>query len=551
MLHFTRIAVLAACAIVAVSCSRPAPESAGGKPLAPRLKNLGDLHFAITTRSPDAQAFFNQGLTLVYGFNHAEALRSFKETARLDPGCAMAWWGQALALAPNINDSAIGPDREQQGQTAIAEALKRRGAASEREQALIDALAARFTAAEPDRARLNRAYADAMKSAYARFPNEPDFATLYADAVMNVSPWDYWKDNQPKPGIAEARAALEKAIGESPGHPGAHHIYIHLIEASDDVDRAIPSAEKLGSLVPAAGHLVHMPSHVFIRVGRYDDASAANEKAVLADEDYIAQCRAQGMYPAAYYPHNIHFLNATLVFSGRSKEAIDAAGKVASRHEDHSLHEPGFGFAHLLRTIPEMTFIRFGKWNEIVARPRAAAGSPYVQAMDHFARGFALANLGRLPDAANELKALKAAAANPELAKLSVFDVNTLDKLAAIGLAMLEGEIALRKRQFPTAIAAYRRAVELEDALRYSEPPDWMLPPRQFLGAAQLAAGQYAGAEATFRADLKRHRNNGWSLAGLTQALEKQAKAGEASAARAQFEKAWARADVSITTSRL
>lgn len=555
-----RIALFSAAAAVfltASACrhSHTQPEAAStttrdGR-LSPLLSNLGNLNAPVTTNSPDAQKYFNQGLTLVYAFNHAEALRSFQEAARADPACAMAYWGQALALAPNINDSAIGPDREEQGARAIAESVKRKANATPREAALIDALAARFSqSGKPDRKQLNERYAAAMKTVYQRFPEDPDVATLFADAVMNTMPWDYWRDNTPKPGVQEARDALERTIAKFPGHMGAHHMYIHLLEASDYVDLTVPSAERLGSLAPGAGHLVHMPSHVFIRVGRYEDAAAANEKAVKADEDYITQCRAQGIYPAAYYPHNVHFLNAALVMSGRSKEAIDSAFKVATRHEDHMLKEPGFGFAQLLRTIPVMTLVRFGKWEQILAQPQPAEELPYVRAMRHFARGYALAAQDKLLEARAELEAMRSAASHPSLKDEKVFDINSLAELGGIGVTMLEGELACRKRDWPAAIAHLKKAAELEDALLYSEPPDWLLPPRQYLGAALLAAGRFADAEAAYRADLKRHRDNGWSLKGLQLALLKQARAAEAAEVEARFRRAWNKADVALETSR-
>jgi hypothetical protein len=272
--------------------------------LTPWLENLGNLHVTIITKSPDAQRYFNQGMRLLYGFNHAEALRSFQEAARNEDGCAMAYWGQALALAPNINDSAIGPDREQQAYQAIQKTLKRRSNAHEKEKALINALAVRF-GVKPvkNRDKLNEAYVQAMRRTWLQFPKDPDIAVLYGDAVMNTRPWNYWdKDGKPQPGIADARTALETVIRDHPAHPGAHHIYIHLMEASDHLDLAVPSADRLGPLMPGAGHLVHMPSHVYIRVGRYADAADANRKAILADETYITQCRAQGIYPAGYYP---------------------------------------------------------------------------------------------------------------------------------------------------------------------------------------------------------------------------------------------------------
>ncbi|MEO8663484.1 MAG: hypothetical protein ABI693_33825, partial [Bryobacteraceae bacterium] len=340
--------------------------------LAPRLANLGHLRVPITVKSKDAKAYFSQGMTLVYGFNHVEALRSFKEVARLEPDCAMAYWGQALALAPNINDPAIGPDREKQGFDAMREAKAHKGCTSPRERALIDALAARFAEIPPgdDRTALNQAYAKAMAAAYAKFPRDPDVASLYADAIMNTQPWNYWtRDSKPNAGVTEARKALEQAIAAHPNHPGARHLYIHLMEASDEVDLATPSADRLATLVPAAGHLVHMPAHIYIRVGRYSDAAEANVKAIGADEDYITQCRAQGIYPAAYYPHNIHFLAAALMMDGRSTAAMEAARKVATRHDHGALDQPGLGFVNLLKTMPLMVMVRFGRWDEVLAEP--------------------------------------------------------------------------------------------------------------------------------------------------------------------------------------
>lgn len=520
--------------------------------LAPSLKNLGDLHHKVSTKSPQAQAFFNQGLTLIYAFNHAEALRSFREAARIDPDCAMAYWGQALALAPNINDSAIGEDREQQGYQAISEAVKRKGAASAQEQALIEALQARFAAgADPDRAALNQRYADAMAKVRARYRNNPDVATLYADSVMNTMPWSYWtKEGKPKPGVAKARAALENALRRYPKHAGANHIYIHLMEASEHVDLAVPSADRLGGLVPAAGHLVHMPSHIYIRVGRYADAAASNIQAIAADEDYITQCRAQGIYPAAYYPHNIHFLNAALTMGGRSKEALESARKVAAQHDHNMLHEPGFGFAHLLKTIPVLTMVRFGLWDEALAEPEPAADQVFGRAMRHFARGYALSAKGKLEEAHGELAALKTLAADGSLEKLKIFDTNSLDRLAVIAVAMLEGDIHLKAKRHDDAVAAYRRAVDAEDNLRYSEPPDWPLPPRHYLADALFTTGRFREAERIYREDLKRHRANGWSLYGLEQTLRKQSKNRQADQIKAQVQKSWERADVQLASSR-
>ena len=520
--------------------------------LAPLLSNLGTLHVTITTDNADAQKYFDQGMRLLYGFNHAEALRSFREAARIDDQSAMAYWGQALALAPNINDSAIGPDREQQGFDAIREAAKRRSNTNSKERALIDALSARF-AEKPqggDRTALNQAYADAMEKVWQKFPDDPDVATLYADAVMNTRPWDYWKkDGTPQPGIEKARTALTRTMQRFPKHPGALHIYIHLVEASDHVDTAVPAADRLGSLMPGAGHIVHMPSHVYIRVGRYGDAADANVKAIQADENYITKCRAQGIYPAGYYPHNIHFLAAAVVMEGRRDEALRAARKAASVH-DHDVPEGLAGFAHLLEALPALVMVRFGQWDDILAARTRSDAPLFVKAIDRFARGMAFSAKGKPEMAKSELAALESIANGNELKDVKIMDVNSLGDIAPIGVAMLRGDIAERAGKYQAAIAEFRRAVDLEDALLYSEPPEWFLQPRQYLGHAYLEAGQLEDAERVYREDLKRHRGNGWALRGLEQTLRKQGKATEAERVHKEFERAWNRADVKLTSSR-
>jgi tetratricopeptide (TPR) repeat protein len=520
--------------------------------LAPLLENLGDLHVAITTSNADAQRYFDQGMRLIYGFNHAEALRSFREAARNDDGCAMAYWGQALALAPNINDSAIGPDREKQGYHAIREALKRESQASEKGRALISAMLTRFASAPPDgdRKSLNTPYATAMKVVWSRFPDDPDIAVLYADAVMNTRPWDYWtREGKPQPGLADARAALEQAIRQHPDHPGARHIYIHLMEASGEVDLAIPSADRLGSMMPGAGHLVHMPSHVYIRVGRYADAAAANVKAIAADEDYITQCRAQGIYPAGYYPHNIHFLAAALVMEGKSGDALAAARKAASKHE-HDIPEGLEGFAYLLKALPSLTMVRFGQWEAILKDAEPPEGQPFVRSMHHFARGMAFSAKGEAVTAGKELAATEQWASRPEVRNTKILDLNPLGEIAAIAVGMLRGDIAEKAGRHDEAIAAFQHAVDIEDGLLYSEPPDWFIPPRQYLAHAYLAAGKAADAERVYREDLNRHRQNGWSLRGLEESLNRQGKTAEAGRVHEEFKRAWQQADLRLPASR-
>ena len=552
LMTLARIAlVLAPLALAAQDSSGLSSKTPDGR-LAPLLANLGSLHMPITTSNADTQKYFDQGIRLIYGFNHAEALRSFREAARNDDSCAMTYWGQALALAPNINDSAIGPDREQQGYNAIQEAVKRRNQASDREKALIDALAARFTAKPPkgNRKALNQAYAKAMEKAWRRFPKDPDVAVLYADAVMNTQPWNYWfKGNKPKPGVANARKALEQTIQAVPDHPGALHTYIHLMEASDFVDLAVPSADHLGPLMPGAGHLVHMPSHIYIRVGRYGDAASANIKAVAADEDYITQCRVQGIYPATYYPHNIHFLAAALVMEGRGKEAMETAQKAAHHHGD-DVPEGLMGFAQLLEALPRLVMIRFGMWDQVLASPAPDDKHSFVAAVHHFARGMAFSANGKAAEAKEELALTETLAKRPELKDQKILDLNSLADIAQIGIAMLRGDIAVKAGQYDAAVAAFQKAVELDGALLYSEPPDWFIPPRQYLAQAYLAAGKAADAERVYRADLNQHRENGWSLRGLEESLRKQGKSAEADQTHKNFEQAWQRSDVQLASSR-
>ncbi len=544
----TQILVVLAVLCLLPACSK-APNPVEGR-IAPLLENIGKLHHEITTKSnPElAQRFFNQGLSLYWGFNHAESDRAFQEVARLDPDCAMAYWGQALALGPNINDPLADPDRLKRAYEKVQEALRRKSGGSEKEQALIDALATRYSAEHvEDRSPLNQAYANAMAKVYEKFPSDPDVATLYAEAIMDTMPWDYWTSNsEPKPGVQNALTAIETTMKNHPDHPGANHLYIHAVEASNNPDRAVPAADRLGDLVPVAGHLVHMPSHVYIRVGRYADAAQANRDAIVADEDYITQCRAQGMYPIGYYPHNIHFLWAALAMEGRSQESIEAARKVASKHTDEHLHQPGFGFGHLLRTIPLFSLVRFGQWDQILAESAPTTDSVFASGIRHWARGMALANQGKAQDANAELDHVKKAAADPSLAALDIFGGNTLDKLMAIASEFLAAEIAAKQKRFPTAVTHFQKAVELEDALRYSEPPDWPIPAREWLGATLLAAGRSAEAEKVYRQNLDRHRDNGWGLSGLAKSLEAQGKKQEAAEARQRFEKAWANADFKL-----
>ncbi len=518
--------------------------------IAPLLNDIGELHHPVTNVSPEGQRYFDQALTLYYGFNHLEAERSFRQVAQLSPDCAMAYWGQALALGPNINDPLPDAEREQKAYEDIQQAVRLAAKASEPERALIQALATRY-APRPDRKTLNQAYADAMTTVAAAYPDDPDVQVLYASALMNTTPWDYWlKNGEPKPLLRKVLAALDGVMAKHPNHVGAHHFHIHAVEAGDP-DRAVASADKLGGLVPVAGHLVHMPGHIYIRVGRYEDAAEANRKAILADENYISQCRAQGIYPIGYYPHNIHFLWAVLTMEGHGQEAIAAARKVASKHDEEHFHQPGFGFPHLLSAVPMFALVRFGKFDEVLAEPEPAESRQFARGIWHFGRGMAFRAQDDIPAAEKELTALDQIAARPEMAELKVFDVNALSSLLEIARKMLAGEIEASKGNFEQAEKLLREAAASEDALLYSEPPDWPQPVRHSLGAVLLDAGRPAEAEKVYREDLARHRGNGWALFGLMESLRAEGKAAEAAKVEKEFRKAWARADVQLTASRL
>src|SRR5918994_701565 len=424
---------------------KPSPTGA----LAPRLQNLGKHTFPVTTKSKEAQLFMNQGLNLSYAFNHAESARAFKEAARLDPDLAMAFWGQALVLGPNIN-AAMDPASEPIALEAIKKAIALKAKASPREQAYIDALAERYSGKAEDRAARDKAYAEAMRKVYERFPDDLDAATLYAESMMDLRPWGYWsRDGQPYEGTAEVVSVIEKVIERNPNHPGALHLYIHLMESTDKVDKAEGPADRLLTLMPAAGHMVHMPAHIYQRVGRYADAARSNEMAIAADEDYISQCRAQGLYPMAYYPHNLHFLWFAATADGRSKVAIEAARKTASRVDDETLKAVPLlaGF----RVVPYYALTRFGKWDEMLREPAPPAFSPYATGIWHYGRGIALVAKGQLQEAEQELAKLKEILNDASLDQ-PLFSPNTGRAILSIAQEVLSGEITAAKKDYHQAV---------------------------------------------------------------------------------------------------
>jgi len=520
----------------------PAPSPTGA--LAPRLQNLGPHIFPVSTRSEQAQLFVNQGLNLSYGFNHAEAGRAFREAARLDPQCAMAYWGQALVLGPNIN-APMDPAQEPVARDLALKAQSRSAAATPREQALITALVERYSGRAEDRAARDAAYAAAMRSAWQRFPDDPDVAMLYVESAMDLRPWGYWMpDGTPHEGTREIVALTEEMIRRHPKHPGALHLYIHLMESTSNARAAEAAADALLTLAPAAGHLVHMPAHIYQRVGRYADAVRANELAIAADEDYITQCRAQGMYPMAYYPHNVHFLWFAATMDGRGQTAIEAARKVAAGVPDEAMRDMPLlaGF----KVTPYYALTRFARWDEMLAEPRPPADNAFLTGVWHYARGLAQLGKGRVAEATGELATLRAVIAEGTL-DFPMFSPNLARDILAIGPEVLAGELAAAQQDYDRAIAHLERAVRLEDGLVYTEPEEWHFPPRHALGAVLLAAGRPREAETVYWEDLTRHPANGWALRGLVEALRAQKKERDAALVQARLEAAWPRADPGLT----
>jgi tetratricopeptide (TPR) repeat protein len=520
------------------------------KQISPLFNNLGNLHFSISTKNERAQAFFDQGLKLSYAFNHAEAHRSFMEASRLDPNSAMAYWGQAFTLGPNINDPLPLEERKIKINEAMAKAKQLASKASLKEQMLIEALSARYSKdLTADIPELNRTYMHAMTKAVKQFPEDANVQILYAASVMNTVPWNYWdKNGNPSPNIKDAKAALEKAIKLEPENPGGHHYYIHMVELPYP-DIGVESADKLASLMPGAGHIVHMPSHIYIRVGRYKDAVITNQKAILADEDYISQCFAQGLYPLGYYPHNIHFLWSSASLLGASDIAIDAAKKTAEKVPVGEFLE--MPFLQDFAATPMLAYTRFGKWNEILTIPAPNAKIKHLNLIRHYARGIAFIRKGNIKEAQEELNAIEALKKDPELETLIATANNASIHAANIAYEVVAGELEALKGNTSKAIEHLKSAVVFEDGLTYTEPAAWHIPTRQNLGSMLLKAEKYEAAEKIYKEDLNILRQNGWSLMGLYKSLLAQGKNKEANAIKNEFSSAWQDADIEIDDSVL
>ena len=545
-----------------VGCSQPGEVDADSSSSdlatragAPLFDNMGVFTMPITTADADAQKYFNQGMVLAFAFNHAESIRSFKAAQTLDPSCAMCFWGEALATGPNINVTSKGKvimsaQERQNAYAALQQAIALIGGVSQREQAYINALSARYNGdVDSPRAPLDLAWAKAMGELAAQYPQDMNAASIYAEALMNTMPWNYWSDDGiAKPETSAVIASLEKVMAAEPDHPLALHLYIHALEASSDPSRAEAAADRLTNLVPGAGHLVHMPSHIFFRIGRYNDAAQANLRAAEVDEAYIAACNAQGFYPAAYYPHNIHFLWSASTMQGQSALSIDSARRVVENVRVEQVK--AFPTIEFFRTVPLLSLVRFAKWDEILAESQPHEEFMFARSVWHYARGVAYAAKGQPEQAAAELALLE-----PLKDDVSVRFLDSRDypgsALVGIAIHLLHGEMAYRSGEFAQAAGHFEQAVLAQDQLPYTEPPFWYYPTRQSLGAALAADGKHAEAEAVFRKDLQQYPHNGWSMFGLAQSLTAQGKTEEAAKAQMHFEAIWQFADVELTASIL
>lgn len=547
-------AAIFAAALLLGACKAPQPqaETAPAVADAPKLfGTFGDLHRDIGSEVLQAQRYFDQGLRMAYGFNHEAAGRSFAEAARLDPECAICAWGQALVLGPNIN-LPMDPATAKDASVFAHRAMQLAANATPADRALIEALQLRYADPAPeDRKSLDRAYAEAMAKVVREFPDDDDAATLYAEALMDLTPWAYWTAaGQQTEHTPRILGALEDVLARNPRHIGAMHYYIHATEASPTPERALPYADALAALAPGSGHLVHMPAHTYIRVGRYHDATLTNFAATTADKAFLGFCRgSNGVYPLGYVPHNWHFASMSASLTGSRTLALQAAGQTAQRADRAQMGEPSMAFMQIFVATPLYTQVRFGDWDAILAQTQPPAALPFPTAIWHFARGMALLRTGKPADADRELAALRAIARDPAMAKV-FFGVNHADAVLAVAVPLLQGELLRMQGKQAQGIAALREAMAAEDKLNYNEPADWPLPTRPYLGAALLDAGDAKAALETYRQDLKTYPDNGWSLYGLAQAQHELGDAAGAADSEGRYRTAWQWADAPLVASR-
>ncbi|HMS32953.1 MAG TPA: hypothetical protein PKC91_02605 [Ignavibacteria bacterium] len=505
------------------------------------IPGLGSYHHEVSTKNKDAQRFFDQGLTLIYAFNHEEAIRSFKKAASLDPELAMAYWGIAFALGPNYNLPADN-DQRKQAYSSMKKAIKLSKYASQIEKDYISALSKRYVkdVTKTEQAVLDLEFKQAMKSLHVKYPNDPDAATLYAESLMDLKPWQLWnKDGTPAEGTEEIVSVLESVLKNYPDHPGANHYYIHAVEASDDPGRGLASSNILETLIPAAGHLVHMPAHIYFRVGNYSGASDANLIAMQTDESYIKEHNPQGVYPVMYYNHNINFLSVSRMMEGKYGDAIKYADKIAENVR------PALSEMQMLEAFyanPLMIYLSFGKWDKIINFPETDKSFKIYSALYHYSKGVAYAEKGNTADAKKELALFNEF--KNSIPSEAIIGLNPASLILNLSEEILKAKIAGAEGDRSKAIELLKSAVLIEDQVNYDEPPDWYPSVRLSLGSELFLNGEYAAAEKVFRDELKKYPHNGRGLFGLLESLKAQGKNDEAKVVSDEFNAAWKNADV-------
>ena len=534
---------VAAAFVPGASARGASTSGAAEKPAAatmPLYPGLGPVHHPVTTTSPLAQRYFDQGLAFTYGFNHDEAERSFEQAAQIDPKMAIAYWGVALVLGPNYNLPGD-PARAKKAYDAITRARTLKSGASPEERALIDAVAQRYGANGEGSTARDQAYANAMRTVAHKYPDDLDVQTLFAESLMDLHPWRLWSiDGKPGPDTIEIVTTLETVLKKDPNNIGANHYYIHAVEASPDPARAMASADRLGALAPGAGHLVHMPSHIYIRTGRFHEAAETNANAIKADQAFFAKSKEDGVYPLMYYTHNVHFLCYAQMIEGRQRDALASARLLETKVPLDAVR--AMPMAEFLVPLPYLVDTRFGLWDTILKEPAPPKDLPFTSAMWHYARSLAFSAKGNRAQAASEQKQLETitAAISPDR---PLGTSNRAKDVAQVAVAVLAGELAAARGDHKDAAAKLTGAVRMQDALVYEEPPIWYFPVRESLGAQLLAMGRTQEAEAVYREDLRINPGNPRSLYGLAQCLSAQGKTAEAAKAREQFRKAWRFAD--------
>ncbi len=533
-------------ALILAACQKPTATVVGSSTDAPLFDGMGSHHRTVTTRSPMTQRYFDQGLVWAYAFNHDEAIRSFGAAAKHDPDCAMAYWGIALCNGPHINFPMMPPERSKAAWDALQKARARAGQASVAERDLIEALSKRYANPAPvDRRGLDEAYAAAMEVVWKKYPSDADVGALYAEALMDLQPWDMWtKQGQPKGRTVEIVGVLEEVLRVSPNHPGANHLYIHAVEAGPTPEKGIASADRLRNMVPAAGHLMHMPTHIDVQVGSWAKASDQNVLAAAADRRYREISPRQGFY-RVYMAHNDHFLTFSAMMEGRSATALRAARDMVSGvPEDYARSDSMLVDPYMMIVLD--VHKRFGRWDDLLKEPKPPAYLPITTAYWHYARGVAFAAKGQLDAARREQAEFRAA--TEKIPPDAMMAINKAHQVLAIADKVLAAEIALREGHADQAIALLREGVKIEDQLMYMEPPEWIQPVRHTLGAVLLSEGRAAEAETVYREDLVIWPENGWSLFGLAASLEETGKTADAASVRKRFEKVWERSDVKINS---